>query len=110
MSTQAQLNKGLARTGQTIGNYSCGHIDLPQIVGNGVEFVHVLFLAHGEGLLPQMGPHNIQGNQHLAWYVAPYYGQICTPCMMPVREDMVDHIQNYAELAWSGLYTKMCHW
>ena len=51
----------------------------PEVVSNGVKLVHVLFLAHGEGLLPQVRPHHVQRNQHLAGYVAPDYGQICTP-------------------------------
>ena len=89
---EAQLNKGLASTRQTIGMYSCGHTDLPQVVSNGVELVHVFFLAHGEGLLPQMGPHHIQGHQHLAWDVAPYYGQICMPWSSLVRPYMVSSI------------------
>lgn len=48
-----------------------------QVVCNGVQLVHVLLLAHGEGLLAQVRPHHIQGYQHLARDVAPHYREIC---------------------------------
>ena len=58
------------RKGQELHSRLAG---LPQVVGNCIQLVHVLFLAHGEGLLSKVRPHHIQSHQHLAWYVAPHY-------------------------------------
>ena len=39
---------------------------IPEVKGNGVEFVDVVRLAHGEALLLQVRPHHVQRNYCLA--------------------------------------------